>query len=305
MSSRVHILGGTGMLGSTVLSVLGAQGFAVTATTRDLAIVPENLRETFSVFNASLDDIASTVAGLGPGDVVVNCIGIIKHHLRDDVSADRLNAIDINAVLPYRLAAAAEAQGFRVIQIATDCVYSGSEGDYDESSAHDAIDVYGQTKSLGEVPSAAFLNLRCSIIGPEQKNRDSLLEWVLGHEPGSTFSGYLDHRWNGVTTDTFARVVAGLISSGRELTGTYHLVPADAVDKNTLSRLILDAYGRDDVAVTPVETGKPVDRTLATLHPEVNLSLWRDGGYENPPTIEAMLRTLAASSAVPSRERSK
>ena len=38
-----------------------------------------------------------------------------------------------------------------ILQIATDCVYSGATGGYTESSSHDALDVYGKTKSLGEV----------------------------------------------------------------------------------------------------------------------------------------------------------
>lgn len=40
-----------------------------------------------------------------------------------------------------------------LIQIATDCVYSGKKGDYLESDLHDPTDVYGKTKSLGEFSS--------------------------------------------------------------------------------------------------------------------------------------------------------
>jgi len=284
------------MLGSTVVSVLRKRGHDVVGTVRDLALVPESARDGYRVFDASGGDLSTALDGFGEGDYVVNCIGLIKHHLRDDDAGDRFQAVKINAELPYLLAQAAGERGTHVLQIATDCVYSGRDGGYDESAAHDAIDVYGQSKSLGEVPSAGFLNLRCSIIGPEQKNRDSLLEWVLGHPAGSTFNGFLDHRWNGVTTDTFARIVDGIVSSRSALSGTYHLVPADSVDKDTLSRLILSAYGREDVTVVPVTTGSPVDRTLSTNRPDVNDSLWRAAGYDTPPTIEQMVRTLASAS---------
>lgn len=296
MSARVLVLGATGMLGSTVGRVLRDSGHEVIGTVRDLQLVEPSLRSSHRVFDARQDDVGEALQGFGDGDYLVNCIGLIKHHLRDDVASDRYDAVKINAELPYSIAWAAAQRGVRVIQIATDCVYSGKDGDYDEEAAHDAIDVYGQSKSLGEVPADNFLNLRCSIIGPEQKNRDSLLEWVLAHAPGSTFNGYLDHRWNGVTTDTFANIVAGLVASGDPLAGTHHLVPADSVDKDQLSRLILDAYGRHDVTVVPIETGSPVDRTLSTAHPEVNEKLWRQAGYSQIPTIEHMVRTLASAS---------
>lgn len=296
MSARVLVLGATGMLGSTVSRVLRDRGHDVVGTVRDLKLVDPSLRSDHRVFDARRDDVRDVLEGFGAGDYLVNCIGLIKHHLRDDVASDRYDAVKINAELPYSIAHAAAERGVRVIQIATDCVYSGRDGGYDENAAHDAIDVYGQSKSLGEVPAEHFLNLRCSIIGPEQKNRDSLLEWVLGHEPGSTFNGYLDHRWNGVTTDTFADIVAGIVSSDDQLAGTYHLVPADSVDKDELSRLILAAYGRDDVTVVPIETGAPVDRTLSTVHPAVNEKLWRQAGYSQIPTIEHMVRTLASAS---------
>ncbi|MEC7900574.1 MAG: proline dehydrogenase family protein, partial [Acidobacteriota bacterium] len=44
------------------------------------------------------------------------------------------------------------------------------KGAYKENDSHDAIDVYGKTKSLGEIKSENFFNIRCSIIGKEIKN---------------------------------------------------------------------------------------------------------------------------------------
>ena len=55
----------------------------------------------------------------------------------------------------------------KIYQIATDCVYDGSSKLYSESSPHNPLDVYGKTKSLGEVQSGNFFNIRVSIIGKE------------------------------------------------------------------------------------------------------------------------------------------
>jgi len=206
---------------------------------------------------------------------------------------DRRRAISLNASLPHELDVLAREQGFRVIQIATDCVYSGSRGGYLESSPHDESDVYGQTKSLGEVPSPQFLHMRASIIGRELRTHRSLVDWALGQPVGARVSGFVDHFWNGVTTVAFARVALGLILNDSWQPGTLHLVPADSVSKHELLELIFRAFGRDDIILEETRTARPINRTLMTTLPEKSESLWRAAGYVTPPTIEGMIAELA------------
>lgn len=295
MSARVLVLGGTGMLGRAVVACLLGSDASVSATTRKVERVAAEERTFFRAFDVDRQDVGDVVGDLGRGDYVINCIGVIKTHIDDTSSSSRRNAIAINARFPYRLAEEAERRGFRVIQIATDCVYSGAAGRYVEPALHDATDVYGKTKSLGEVPSPAVLNLRCSIIGTEMKGKTSLLEWVLSHPDGSGFTGYMDHRWNGVTARAFALVSAGIIRTSNPIAGVQHLVPADEVTKDELSRVILGSFGRVGVTVTPTVTGDPIDRTLATIHEEANLRLWKDAGFSSVPTIAEMVNDLAVS----------
>ena len=296
MPTPIVVLGGTGMLGTAVVRSLLGFGLDVRATARVVDEAPADIREHFVPFDAATDDVAELLADLGDGDYVVNCIGIIKPYIHDDNAAERRRAVAINSALPYAIAEAASTGGFRVIQIATDCVYSGAKGLYDENDLFDPTDVYGKSKSLGEVPSERFLNLRCSVIGPEIKGKTSLLEWVLAHEPGSSFSGYTDHLWNGLTGQAFGRVVAGIITTKRELSGTFHVVPDGLVSKDELSRIILAAYGRTDVTVTPTATGHAIDRTLATVFPDVNSQLWHDAGYTSIPSVEHMVYDLVRDS---------
>ena len=49
----------------------------------------------------------------------------------------------------------------------TDCVFSGKEGNYKETSIPDADDIYGLSKRLGEIEDKNALTLRTSIIGHE------------------------------------------------------------------------------------------------------------------------------------------
>jgi dTDP-4-dehydrorhamnose reductase len=183
----------------------------------------------------------------------------------------------------------------RILQIATDCVFSGnSDTPYTEKSDHDAIDVYGKTKSLGEVQSKNINHLRCSIIGPEHYRSSFLLEWFLSQKKKSEISGYTNHFWNGITTYHFARICEGIINSNMELPHLQHVLPSDKVTKYDLLNMFSKYYNRNDIEIKPSESEYKVNRILATVNPSANAKIWESAGYSNPPTIEKMIEELSS-----------
>lgn len=297
--ARVLVLGCTGMLGAMVAEVfLREPGLDVVLACRQ----PDNWksacprRVTVETFDAEADADGSGLDALlarGCPDFIINCIGIIKPYCKDGDRAGRRRAVQVNALFPYRLQAAAERRGARVVQIATDCVYDGVAGGYTEKSPHNALDVYGKTKSLGEVAAPNCLNVRCSIIGPEKHNRVSLLEWFLGRPDGSEVSGYAHHRWNGVTTLQFARLCGDLVRGGRGLDFdglagrglVLHYVPNETVTKYELCGLFAKVYGKRVTVRKVMDEGPPIDRSLGVLDPVL-----APGAH--PFGMEAALRQL-------------
>jgi dTDP-4-dehydrorhamnose reductase len=254
--TTVLVLGGGGLLGSMVEGYLSRNSaLKVTATTRD-------------VFDAEAFATGVEQKQLLDADYVINCIGVIKPFCKDTDAAGVRRAIAVNAMFPHRLGAAARARGARVIQIATDCVYSGAKGRYVEPDPHDALDVYGKTKSLGEVFDGSLLNIRCSIIGPELKNRVSLLEWFLGNQDGAELKGFTHHRWNGVTTLQFARLceriveTQGLYDRLVSTSHVHHFAPNSTVDKYQLLGLMNEAFGRRMRIQAVGDVGPAIDRTI-------------------------------------------
>lgn len=251
---NTRILGESGMLGSMLV---------------------KTIEGSMPVSRDAFDAESPTYDWYKEGDWIVNAVGKIKPYC-DNIPS----AIKVNALFPHTLPP-------KTIQIATDCVYSGIKGKYVESDPHDATDVYGQTKSLGEAPH--IKNLRCSIIGPEVKSHTSLLDWFLNQKEAN---GFTNHLWNGVTTYHFAKIVQGVIREGIELPQLQHIVPADKVTKAELLRIIAKAYGKK-IKVTDVEAPEAIDRTLDTHNKAKNRTLWKAAGYDKPPTIEQMINELA------------
>ncbi|MBI2839864.1 MAG: sugar nucleotide-binding protein [Acidobacteria bacterium] len=299
--TTVAVLGAGGMLGSMIVDELSRDGrLEVIAAARDELWTHEGPKRVPGARWCSIEigDRHPTMAALralGPVDWFVNATGIIKQRIRDDRPSDVEAAVLVNALFPHWLAAAGRELGAKVLQIATDCVYSGGRGEYVETDTHDAVDVYGWTKSLGEVPGPGFYSLRCSIVGPEPRRSVSLLEWFRRQPAHAAVSGYANHRWNGVTTLHFARICGSVIRGNLALPNLQHVVPSGEITKNDLLRCFADSFHRRDVTITPVDTPNPINRTLSTLNLDCNHLIWSDAGYPGgPPTIRQMIAELAA-----------
>jgi dTDP-4-dehydrorhamnose reductase len=245
-------------------------------------------------FDILKDPVETLSEQIDEGDYIINCLGVTKGFINDEIEQDRAKANLVNGLFPSELASMAESAGARVIQIATDCVFSGTRGHYLESDTHDATDVYGKTKSLGEVVSSNVMHIRVSTIGRELDRSTLLLEWVLSHPRGAVIPGYTDHLWNGVTTNHFAKIARGVVEGGLFDSGVSHLVPENEVTKAELLRKIASAFGRSDLIVRDTDSGKPINRTLATSKPEFNKKLWGGAGYLKIPTIEQLIAEIAS-----------
>lgn len=218
---------------------------------------------------------------LTENDWIINCIGVIPQK-----SSDPAKMLQINGYFPQGLANHTAA---RVIQIATDCVYDGVRGNYTEDSPKTADDDYGRSKILGEHPS--FMNIRTSIVGAELEGKKSLFEWVKNQPDNAKVYGYINHFWNGVTTDAFARVVRAVIENNIFFRGTHHLVPADTMNKYRLIQLMAERANRNDLEIMP-KIVKPINRTLKTNQPNLNDRLWELAGYYRQPTISELIGAM-------------
>lgn len=245
---RIAVLGSTGMLGSMVKMYFEDKGYEVVFPTLD-------------EFDASIIQADDIIQVLGEVDYVINCIGLIKQKIDEYDTASVEDAIKINSLFPRELA----KTGYNIIQIETDCVFDGIKGNYDENSPHNPTDIYGKTKSLGEVAAKNVMHIRTSIIGPNGPK--SFFDWVVNQPENSVIDGYKNHLWNGITTLDFARICQSIIDrgiTGNKMESTIHVQPLDYVSKYDLARLVAKWF-RPDIKVKKVNARQRIDRRLRTI----------------------------------------
>lgn len=280
--TKILVLGNNGMLGNAVERILTQD--------KDLKVLTTSRtgkNATFS-FDVEKTNISEIIKAAVP-DFVINCIGTIKPRIKEDSAESVQDALKINSIFPHQLSEATRDLEIKVIQIATDCVYSGDKGRYLESDLHDATDVYGKTKSLGEVNSTNFFHIRASIVGPELGRSTSLLEWFINQPQGAKLNGYANHMWNGVSTYQFAKISHGIIKSNNFNHGKVHLVPGNSVNKYELLCTFKEIFGRSDIDIIETYPEKIIDRTLDTENSSSCSLLWSQAGYVSVPSVEEML----------------
>lgn len=240
---KVLVLGASGMIGSAMFRVLSEkEDWQVWGTLRSEAakkFFAEGLcQRLVSMIDVEKPDVLARVLVRIRPDVVINCIGLTKHHREAD---DPLLAIPLNALLPHRLADLCAVADARLVHVSTDCVFAGTKGNYVEGDAPDARDIYGKSKQLGEVDYPHAVTLRTSTIGHELQTAYGLLEWFLSQQ--GSCRGYARAAFSGLPNTEFARVVRDVVLPRPELRGLYH-VGGRAIGKYELLRLIAEVYGK-------------------------------------------------------------
>lgn len=247
---KIIVLGSNGMLGRYVCSYFNQKEYNVIGITRkELDVL--HLREEelkYKLFDFGLEN----------GDVIINCIGMIKQ--RTDIND--IDFIYINSIFPRLLSNVCEKLNVKMIHPTTDCVFDGLSGNYNENDLHNATDVYGKTKSLGEPNNCTVI--RTSIIGEEVNQNRSLIEWVKSNKD-KTIKGYTNHYWNGVTCLQFAKICEEIIVNNLYWDGVKHIYTPNYVSKYQLVSIINDVFDLN-ITIEPFETEVKCDRTLNSLY---------------------------------------
>jgi len=229
-----------------------------------------------------ISQVKKVIEEISP-DVLINCIGVVKQ-----LSEERgvLLNIWLNSLFPHQLYQICRARKIRLIHISTDCVFSGSKGNYREDDPSDAEDVYGQTKYLGEVNEDGALTIRTSIVGRELASTNGLLEWFLSNQ-GGRVQGYTNAIFSGFPTFHLSRIIADIITNHRNLSGLYH-VSSEPISKFKLLTLINTAMKLNiDIEEYPdFRCDRSLDSTLYR----------KETGFA-PPSWEKMIDELAQDAA--------
>ena len=246
------------MLGHKIFSFFCGKGLNAIGTIKEINTNNElfikkykkNIKAGLDAYN--IEDFKK-LFDLEKPDYIINCIGIIKQL---DASNNPVISISLNSLFPHKIAEICIKLGIKLIHFSTDCVFSGSKGNYSEEDCPNAIDLYGKSKLLGEVGYGNCLTLRTSIIGHELGAKNGLVEWFLSQE--NEINGYANSIFTGFPTVEIASILYKKVLKS-DLKGLYHL-SSEPISKLELLKIVNRIYEKK-LKIIPFENIKE-DKSL-------------------------------------------
>lgn len=250
---KVLILGSTGMLGHVIYNVLQNQP---NIELFDMSFRTKLTKNSIVCDVTKVHTLEKKIKEISPG-VIINCVGI----LLKNSNINPANTIFINSYLPQKLRGIAVKINAKVIQISTDCVFNGIKGLNSENTFPNASDIYGRSKSLGELNNNFDLTIRTSIIGPELKyNGEGLLHWLF-NQNGNIY-GYKNVFWSGVTTLELSKAI--LFSINNEISGLWNLTNGNEISKYDLIEKVINIFQLNKINLKQ-DNEKSSNKTLISI----------------------------------------
>jgi dTDP-4-dehydrorhamnose reductase len=235
-------------------------------------------------------DVIQKITDFNP-EVVVHCAAIKDP---DTAERDPRAAYLVNCMGTRNVALAAQKTGAKMVYISTDSVFDGEKrAPYYEYERPNPINVYGQTKLMGETITASLVQ-KYFIVRPPllfgrggNPENNIILKTVSKIKKGETVIAGADQYGQPTYADMVAGVISKLIET--EYYGVYHVSNSGTASRYDFYRAVLKELGLDDSKLIPmsdVNMGRPARRQrYIAMH---NLALEATLGIKLPPWEEAL-----------------
>ncbi len=235
---KVLILGSDGMIGHKIAQSLNDECELILSSRKSISLDTIGVkRGKILLHDLITDNLDSMLKKIFP-DLIINCAGITtRRGVKDNIQNTRL----LNSDIPHKLDSWANLNSKKLIHFSTDCVFSGSRGNYLDNDISDANDTYGKTKAAGEVNSFNTLTIRCSMIGRELYNFTELFEWLVKNK-NKNIDGYSKVFYSGITTVRMGKIISKIIKEDINLTGIYN-ISSIPISKFDLLHKLSNAFG--------------------------------------------------------------
>jgi dTDP-4-dehydrorhamnose reductase len=183
---------------------------------------------------------------------LINCAALADLDQCEDFP-DR--ARQLNTELPAQLAKACKTRGISLVHISTDAVFDGQkDGFYTEQDETNPQSVYAKTKLEGEravlTENPSAIIARVNFYGWSLSGRRSLAEFFVNNLTNNkSMSGFTDAIFCPMLVNQTARLLLKMLERG--LTGLYHVVGPQAMNKYQFGVQIARKFGLQEGGISP------------------------------------------------------
>lgn len=284
---HLMVTGASGLLGANLCLEATDQGYPVTAVYHTHPLSAPHLKTAqINLTNGPIERISQ----IKP-DWIIHCAAWTDV---DACEANPHKAHQVNVEASQALARAAKKHNAQMIYISTDSVFDGIKDEYVESDMPAPLNVYAQTKHLGEHKvreelDANVLILRANIFGWNMQNKQSLAEWVLNQcFTQKTINGFNDVIFAPLLVNTLSQWILwsvdarlnGLYHTGnqtpcskyqfaQQLANVFHIANPD-IQPTSIDQMTLKAPRPKNTALNMTAISRILDHPIPTLQDELH-----------------------------------
>ena len=288
---RIYLTGASGFVGSNLTYVFERRGAEVTGPSHA------------DVDLTDPDAVLRSVRDAKPDAIVHSAIW----NAFAGLLSDRRKAWDSFVPATRHVVDAANAAGAQVVLISTDWVFDGTQGPAAEDEPPNPINTYGFLKAMSEqvVHDRAQRGTVARIAGVQGVHRarpKTLREQDAGFgylvasvvdalREGRPFIVWDDPGLNTIATPILATDAAELIYAALErgATGTLHCVGSEHIDRVSLARRAVTAFGLDEALLS---VGPPQERMNAPYDTSLDATRTAETLGVTLPDVDALLQGL-------------
>lgn len=219
----------------------------------------------------------------------------------EECQRDPLRAKQVNVQATKNLARIAGEMGIRFVYISTDYVFDGKRGDYVETDPANPINVYGETKLLGEeavrLSCSRSLVIRTSIFGFNIQPKTGLVEFVKDSlARGESITRFSDQFSTPIYTGDIGRLILALLDRGA--TGLFHIGGGEKISRYDFAVKVAEIFSLPHQRIRAVPfkhmeglVRRPEDSSLCSERIESHLEIRLPSAKEG---LERLKHDLAA-----------
>jgi dTDP-4-dehydrorhamnose reductase len=251
MLTKICILGGSGLIGSTILSKnYPVEKISYTYRKNIINIksnrlqldIPRDFKKLKEFITIEEPDyIINTISNSNPNYCEIN----------------QEETLDVNVEFIKKIFELTKNRGIKLIQFSTDYVFNGNKGKYIETDTPEPINYYGYSKYLSEkivLQNSLNTVIRTSLVYGKNQN-SKFFNFIFNNlKKEKEIDVYDDIFFSPTLVDDISTAVYKIIE--KSLNGIFHVSGPDCISKYEFAQKIADVFDFDKTLIHPLSINK-------------------------------------------------